>query len=336
MDQSGTTAWIQVTRALREMVLATPFETSSALPAEPALMQRFGVSRGTLRRATEELEREGLLLIERGRGTTIRRQVQLRMTMRDVLTSIAVPDSRWHLDVLKFVPDFEGSDLAHRRVRELPSYGAAGTLFIAPDNSLSGLIAAALDDGKRVVVPTYGMRRGMVLLEPARVAPADRIFASTLDGLERLGQPLDLDALRSLAAVDVLVTGGIAFTTSGVHVGSGDAYLQLEWALLAELGLVGAGTAVIGLGHPQQIVDHPLDPGDNDITVNTIVTPGAVVHLDSPHPRPAGIPWSQLTAAQLESVPYLEQLRPTNEWTLSHGFRAAPRNRPASAGLHRN
>lgn len=336
MDQSGTTAWIQVTRALREMVLATPFETSDALPAEPALMQRFGVSRGTLRRATEELERDGLLLIERGRGTTIRRQVQLRMTMRDVLMSIAVPDSRWHLDVLKFVPDFAGSDRAQAKVRELPAYRTAGTVFIAPDNSLSGLIVAALDDGKRVVVPTYAMRRGMVLLEPDRVAPADRTFASTLDGLERLGRSLDLAALRALGSVDVMVTGAIAFTTGGVHVGSGDAYLDLEWALLAELGLVGAGTAVIGVGHPQQVVDHPLDPGEHDITVDTIVTPDAVLRPGSTHPRPTGITWSHLTAAQLESLAYLDQLRPTDEWTLFHDLRSASARRPTGAGFDRN
>ncbi|WP_375498746.1 GntR family transcriptional regulator [uncultured Jatrophihabitans sp.] len=41
-------------------------------------MERFGVSRGTLRRATDELARQGLLRIEPGRGTYVDQATKVR------------------------------------------------------------------------------------------------------------------------------------------------------------------------------------------------------------------------------------------------------------------
>ncbi|HEV7950301.1 MAG TPA: 5-formyltetrahydrofolate cyclo-ligase [Glaciihabitans sp.] len=317
MTMQGTAVYIQVTTALRQLALANPWNSDGMLPPEPALMERFQVSRGTLRRATEELVREGLLRPDRGRGTYISRQVQLRALMKGVLAEIAIPDSRWHLDTLRFVPDFVGSSEVHDLIREMKDYQAANTLFIAPDNSLNGLICQALDDGKRVVVPTYGMRRGMVLLDPTTVPEIHREFASTLDGLERFGHHLSLDALRELGSIDMLVTGAIAFTRGGVHVGSGDAFLDIEWGLLCELGLVQPDTSIVGVSHPAQIVDIELTPKALDITVDTLVTPEGVSSTGTTHHRPTGIVWSQLDDERLATISYLSELRPSlHDWTV--------------------
>lgn len=316
MSQQGLATYVNVTNALRAMVVAEPWESDGILPPEPVLMARFQVSRGTVRRATEELAREGLLLVERGRGTTIRRQAQLRALVRDHLAAIAVPDSRWHLDVLRFVPDFNGSDLAQKRISEHPSFAAASTVFIAPDNSLTALIESALDSGKRVVVPTYGMRRGMVLLDPAEVGAADRPFASTLDGLERFGRNLDVAGLRSLGSVDVLVSGGLAFTTHGIHVGSGTAYLDLEWGVLATLGLVGSTTPILGLAHEAQVLDIPLSAKTLDVTVDAVATPDRLVECAPVRERPTGIHWHKLSSWQLDEIAYLRELAPDLEWIL--------------------
>lgn len=314
MSQPGVAAYVQVANALRTMALAEPWDTDGALPAEPVLVERFQVSRGTLRRATEELAREGLLRIERGRGTTVRRQAQLRAHVRDRLARIAVPDSRWHLDVLHFVPDFEGSELARTRILEHPAIASASTVFVAPDNSLSALTEALLYQGKHVVVPTYGMRRGMVLLTPDTAAPADRAFAATLDGLERFGTTLDLAALRGLGRIDALVTGAIAFTVGGLHIGSGTAYFDIEWAILATLGLVDADTPVLGVAHEIQIVDAPLEPTPLDVTVDAVATPDRLITTSGVRNRPTGIIWPELAAAQLDEIAYLRDLSPANDW----------------------
>jgi 5-formyltetrahydrofolate cyclo-ligase len=315
-SQHETAVYIQVTNALRSLALANPWDSDGILPAEPALMERFQVSRGTVRRATEELVREGLLRPDRGRGTYIIRQAQLRALMRDTLGAIAIPDSRWHLDVVKFVPDFVGSSLAHERARGMAEYGHARTIFIAPDNSLTGLIISALNDGKHVVVPTYAMRRGMVLLDPAVIPPEHREFASTLDGLERFGRRLGVDDLRALGRIDMVVTGGIAFTKGGVHVGSGEAYIDLEWGILSTLGLVSADTSTIGLAHADQVVDVILVPEPLNLCVDFIVTPDKIAVIQPGYPRPTGISWPHIGAERLNSISYLRELRPTNtEWT---------------------
>lgn len=317
MISQAPAAYVQVTTALRKLALAQSWETDGMLPPEPVLMERFQVSRGTLRRATAELVREGLLRPDRGRGTYVSRQVQLRVLMRDVLVQIAIPDSRWHLDVLRFVPDFDGSRLAQERIRAMDAYMDARVVFIAPDNSLNGLIRDSLGDGKQVVVPTYAMRRGMVLLDPDSVPVEHREFASTLDGLERFGHTMAVDDLRALGRIDLMVTGAIALTRGGVHVGSGDAFLDIEWGILSTLGLVAPETPVLGLVHERQVVDADLTPKPLDITVDTIVTPQAAVPTAPHHPRPKGIVWSQLDEQRLATIAYLRELKPDDhpEWT---------------------
>jgi DNA-binding GntR family transcriptional regulator len=60
------------------MVLARDLSDSTPLPTEPNLMELFGVSRGTLRRAIEELVRDGLLSAEQGRGTFVVQEERVR------------------------------------------------------------------------------------------------------------------------------------------------------------------------------------------------------------------------------------------------------------------
>lgn len=64
-------------------------EPEDRLPPEPVLCQEYGVSRITIRRAVEELIREGLLVREQGRGTFVtepRFTQQVRETFADQVT----------------------------------------------------------------------------------------------------------------------------------------------------------------------------------------------------------------------------------------------------------
>lgn len=304
-------AYVQLTAALRELALAHPWETDEPLPPENELASRYNVSRGTLRRATHELVREGLLSSEPGRGTYVRRAMQLRMRMRETLAEIALPDSRWHLDVLYFVPDFVGSEECRQILRGRPEYASADLLLVAPDNSLQGVIEQALADGKSVLVPTYGLRRGFVLLRSESVPAEHRQFASTLDGLERFGEVMTVDALRALPPVSLIVTGAIALTRQGVHVGSGRAYIDLEWGILASLGLADAETAVVGVVHDRQLVDVPLTPGPFDVTMDLVITPSGAHEVGHGRQRPAGLAWNAILDSQIEEIAYLGELRPS-------------------------
>ncbi|MGB3482723.1 MAG: 5-formyltetrahydrofolate cyclo-ligase [Mycobacterium sp.] len=312
MTTGGEPAYIQTMEGLRELVLACPWNDDGLMPPEPRLMEMFGVSRGTLRRATDQLVREGLLVPERGRGTFVNRRAQVRATVRDALLAIATPDSHWHLDVDRFVPSFDGAAECTDKLAQLPAYQAATQLFITPDNSTELLRRRALEDGKRVVISTFGQRRGMVLLDPTVIEPHRYELAATLDGLERCGQSLGLTELRALGRFDLLVTGAFAVTRQGVHVDADADYFDLEWGLLAELGLVVADTPVVALVHDAQIIDVPLRLEPHEIAIDVVLSPRDTLRTGQTFRRPLGLTWQDLSDDVVSYSPYLRALAAEN------------------------
>jgi len=71
----GTALWHQVGTALESEIAAGTLRVGHRLPTEPELMERFGVSRFTVRQAIASLERRGLVRAEQGRGTFVHRDV---------------------------------------------------------------------------------------------------------------------------------------------------------------------------------------------------------------------------------------------------------------------
>jgi GntR family transcriptional regulator len=61
----------QVAALLREAIQAGEWPPGSAIPAEPELAARFGVTRAVVNRALSVLRAEGLLKPRRGQGTTV-------------------------------------------------------------------------------------------------------------------------------------------------------------------------------------------------------------------------------------------------------------------------
>ncbi|HXF56030.1 MAG TPA: 5-formyltetrahydrofolate cyclo-ligase [Actinomycetota bacterium] len=281
-------------RELERAILESPLEDDRPLPAEWSLVQRFRVSRGTVRRALAELEREGLLWREPGRGTFVNPAAKLRRAVWSKLRAVARPDSRFDFDFREFIPDFEGSDRCTRTLRRLPEYRSASLLFVAPDNNLEQFRHQALADGKRLVVATYAMRRGFVLLDPRRLRPSALELAATLDAMERFGTYLSLERLVRLGRVDAVVSGAAAVTREGVHFGKGHGFLDLEWALLRELDLVSQRTPVIVSVHDCQVIDQAVAHAPYDVTVDVIVTPTRVLRCEPPLPKPDGIFWDRI------------------------------------------
>lgn len=63
--------WSQIVEEMAHEITIKHLAPGSQLPPEAALMERFGVSRFTLRRAMSELAAQGLIRIEQGRGTFV-------------------------------------------------------------------------------------------------------------------------------------------------------------------------------------------------------------------------------------------------------------------------
>ena len=63
--------YLQVANYMREKIYDHEWKTNQQIPTEARLMEEFGMSRGTIRRALKELVGEGLLVARCGRGTFV-------------------------------------------------------------------------------------------------------------------------------------------------------------------------------------------------------------------------------------------------------------------------
>lgn len=63
--------WLQVADDLKAMIDSGELGPGAKLPGEAELSELYGVSRDTIRRATQELASEGRIVILHGRGTFV-------------------------------------------------------------------------------------------------------------------------------------------------------------------------------------------------------------------------------------------------------------------------
>lgn len=71
MTQDALPVYLQIANQLRQNIEAAIYAVGDRLPTEAELSQQFGVNRHTLRRAIDLLRQEGLVRVDRGRGTFV-------------------------------------------------------------------------------------------------------------------------------------------------------------------------------------------------------------------------------------------------------------------------
>jgi GntR family phosphonate transport system transcriptional regulator len=71
MMDAGISLWRKISETLIDEIKSGALKSGAQLPADTAIATRFGVNRHTVRRAVGYLESEGLLRVERGRGTFV-------------------------------------------------------------------------------------------------------------------------------------------------------------------------------------------------------------------------------------------------------------------------
>jgi 5-formyltetrahydrofolate cyclo-ligase len=247
-----------------------------------------------------------------------RRQVIWKRVHQE-LVKHAKPDSRSHYDFLSFTPDFRESSYAIARLAQLPCYQAATTILVTSDNSLEQLRLRALKDGKKVLVGTYRLRRGFVMLSPQRIGDANLELASLLDGMERpgIGRHLSLAQMKDEGIhVDLCVTGGLAFNTRGVIVWEGQGLFEVQWALLHDIKVMAEQTPVVAVAHECQVVDE-ADYGLERITAEKagevqcdfIVTPERTIEVQDAVKPTTGVQFESLDPQALENIPPLQELK---------------------------
>lgn len=114
---TGVALWRQIEQALTEEIEAGRLEAGGRLPTEPALAERFGVNRHTVRRAVSALVDRGLVKVEQGRGSFV---------AEHVLDYLIGPRTRF-------------SDLVHKQNRH-----PGGALLFARRVAADAVVAEAL------------------------------------------------------------------------------------------------------------------------------------------------------------------------------------------------
>tara|TARA_A100001037_G_scaffold305759_1_gene347279 strand:- start:1251 stop:2003 length:753 start_codon:yes stop_codon:yes gene_type:complete len=228
------------------------------------------------------------------------------------LKSVAKPDSRFHFDFNEFIPDFHRSDDAKNNLIELEVYRSSDLIFATPDNCLEEFREQIIVDGKTLIMPTYGIRRGFVLLRPEDVGEKLSLESVSLDCIERIGSYINLADIRSNFKIDLLVTGASAVNCSGVRFGKGHGFFDLEWAMLYQIGAVNQSTIVVAFVHECQVVDMDLEIDEFDTICDYIVTPMRVISVKSGDKPTCGVVWNKLADGILEDIPPLQELKSMN------------------------
>jgi 5-formyltetrahydrofolate cyclo-ligase len=227
-----------------------------------------------------------------------------KQSFRDrVWSSIdAAPDARRAPGAVGRIPNFVGAEEAGRRLSELSEWRQARVVKMNPDSPMLGLRARAIDEGKLVymAVPKLTDVLPFIALEKSRL-PIGALEAASVDGAAAHGQPT---ALADMLEIDLIVSGSVAVNSEGVRIGKGGGYADIEYALLAELGLVTADTPLATCVHDLQVLNEPLPETPHDFRVDIIATPTRVLRCPRA-PRPGGILWEHLDEAKLAAIPAL-------------------------------
>ena len=236
--------------------------------------------------------------------------------VRSNLLQHAVPDSRFHHDFSFFVPDFRGSAVAIGRIAELPCYQSAKTVLVTPDNCLEQLRHQALKDGKKLLVATYKLQRGFVLLDPERIGEDRLEMASWLDGMERPGIGRHVSLAQIADKVDLCVTGVLAITGEGVILQPTPQCFEIQWGMLSDRKLLNPKTPIVALAHCCQVVDDEvvmpvniMSDGPRRIRPDFIATPEKVIEVHGTERSVQEFKVERLDPKLVTGIPPLQELQ---------------------------
>ena len=231
-----------------------------------------------------------------------------RQRIWERLKDVARPDARFHLKFSEFIPDFEGVEAATERLLALEGFARANPVFVTPDNSMIELRRRLIMSGTPFIMPTYGMQRGFLLLQPGSVPPGLEKAAAWLDGMEHFGRPVSLEDLTHIGRFDVVATGASAVSIDGVRFGKGHAFFDLEWGMFTDLGLADEQSLIVAAVHDVQIVEERLNVSESDIALDFIATPSRLIEITRNRRRPRGVLWNEVSAEEIQSIPPLREL----------------------------
>jgi 5-formyltetrahydrofolate cyclo-ligase len=175
--------------------------------------------------------------------------------------------ARFPLPPYDRIPNFEGSDKAAEKVRELEVYRKAKIVVANPDYAQKKVREYALKDGKILIVASPRLKHGYLQINPEKVRGKEE-FASTIEGCFKYGK-----RIKEIPKPDLIVTGCVAVDKNGNRLGKGKGYGDREINFFkSKFGEIPVLTTV----HEIQIVEKvPVE--ENDAKVDFIVTPKRII-----------------------------------------------------------
>jgi 5-formyltetrahydrofolate cyclo-ligase len=200
------------------------------------------------------------------------------------------------------IPNFRGAEQAAAQLAELPEWQAAHVIKANPDSPQLPVRRRARQDGKTLYMAVPRLRSEKPFVEVRGDPTIKRALSE--------GRPVGLEELEP---VELVVCGTVAVNRQGVRVGKGGGFSDLEFALLAERGLVGDDTTIVTTVHELQLLDEELPETEHDFRVDVIVTGDEAIRVRrARRRRPPGIIWDHLDADKQAAIPVLSSFRATS------------------------
>ncbi len=213
--------------------------------------------------------------------------------------------SRFPKPVAGRIPNFEGSEIAARRLVGQPEFQSARVVKVNPDSPQTHVRRSVLLSGKLLIMPTPRLRKGFILLDPRKISKRFFAEASTIRGAFNYGR---LCSFRELPMVDLIVAGSVAVSRDGVRIGKGGGYSEIEYGVLRDLNLIDEDTPIFTTVHDVQIIDK-APKEEHDFIVDAIITPTRVARIERKYSQPKGIIWEKITKHQMKDIPTLKELK---------------------------
>jgi 5-formyltetrahydrofolate cyclo-ligase len=204
------------------------------------------------------------------------------------------------------IPPFPGQNKAAERLRRTTLYKESFSVMVPPDQAQLQVRINLLQDRKRLIMATPGLRDGFYEISSRRMPPSLWAKAVSSVGVTRYGRKL-ASTLTEIGRVDLLVTGAVAVSLQGDRIGKGTGYFDLEYMILREIGSAGGTTPVIAVVDDLQVLKE-LPWNEKDVSIDLIVTPTTYITVHHPRPRPKGIDWSSLQPRQMKGMRPLREL----------------------------
>lgn len=201
----------------------------------------------------------------------------------------------------------KGAGKAAEILRRSEVYREARQLFCDPSPILSQIRVNSLLDGKRLVMPSAGLREGYFALEPYEIPFRDLRYATTFMGMAKYGRRLTWEEEGALT-IDLLVSAAQALSATGVWLGDGLGFFDLSVAVFAGRGVLSDKAAVCIVAGPGAQLDEEIAADPWDVKADLILSENGLLEVAGKGTGWPPVFWDRLPRRRIRKITPLWKL----------------------------